>query len=240
LLSFEATTLADTIPASGAPISVGVTLRNSGGGLARNISARLACADPQVSLLQASVAFPDMGSESNGVSLSPFLVSLRADTPARHRLWFWLEVMANDGTYTNTTSLCLETRDATLAGTPLAWLRAYGITNDVDQADLLDPDQDHLPTWQEYVAGPDPLKALSVFQILELKCLGASNRLSFHGTTNSGLASPFSVERATNLAAATPWQQLTTNLLRSASGTNTWWDTAPADGVPAFYRVRAR
>lgn len=41
-------------------------------------------------------------------------------------------------------------------GTPEWWLAAHGITNDFDEAEGDDPDEDGIPTWQEYVMDTHP------------------------------------------------------------------------------------
>jgi hypothetical protein len=48
-------------------------------------------------------------------------------------------------------------------GTPIPWLISYGITNNFDTAELLDPNGNGLPTWQDYLAGLNPTNANSTF-----------------------------------------------------------------------------
>jgi hypothetical protein len=48
-------------------------------------------------------------------------------------------------------------------GTPIPWLISYGITNNFDTAELLDPNGNGLPTWQDYIAGLNPTNVNSTF-----------------------------------------------------------------------------
>ncbi len=144
---------------------------------------------------------------------------------------------ASDGVSDSATGVVSITVTATQTsrGTSCDWLiRTIGYTNDYEQADGEDPDYDGQPTWAEYRAGTDPLNPASVFAILDFSARGASNRLAWLGTTNSGVNTPFSVARGTNLADL-PWPVAVSNLARDPTGTNTWWDT---NVLPrAFYRV---
>jgi hypothetical protein len=55
----------------------------------------------------------------------------------------------------------------TARGTPYWWLDQFGWT-DHEAADLLDPDGDGMPTWEEWVADTDPTSGASVLRILSL------------------------------------------------------------------------
>lgn len=121
-------------------------------------------------------------------------------------------------------------------GTPLSWLMNYGITNNFAAAEDSDPDVDGLATWAEYRAGTNPTNAASVFQFQEIAPVSGGIRLSWYGTTNSGLATPFLVYRSTDTAGPA-WQLLASDIPRAGDGMNTWTDAAPAIGPQAFYRV---
>ena len=47
---------------------------------------------------------------------------------------------------------------------PEWWLASYGWTNNFDDAALGDPDEDTMPTWQEYIAGTHPTNGESVLR----------------------------------------------------------------------------
>ena len=92
-------------------------------------------------------------------------------------------------------------------------------------------------TWMEYVAGTIPTNSGSVFHVLAVVYAGDSNAVTWYATTNSGVTVPFDMYRGTNLLDVPPWRMIVTaGIERAASGTNTWWDTAPPVGTPAYYR----
>ncbi len=123
----------------------------------------------------------------------------------------------------------------TTNGTPTWWLAAHGLTNfDADAA--ADSDHDRLTTWEEYVAGTDPTNDASVFAILDYGYERGSNYVTWYGTTNSGVQTPFGMYRATNLTTPTSRTLASTNIARNPSGTNTWWDAAVPEGSAVFYQ----
>jgi len=119
-------------------------------------------------------------------------------------------------------------------GTPIAWLQSMGFTNDYAAAEEDDPDSDEAKTWQEYVAGTNPTNGLSVFMVSRLVS-DPGVTLTWYGTTNNGVATPFSVYRCTNLLLGL-WTPVASNLNRDPTGTNLWQDPSPPPDVPAFYR----
>jgi hypothetical protein len=59
-------------------------------------------------------------------------------------------------------------------GTPVSWLRQYGLTNDTPAIDeLKDVDGDGVPAWKEYLAGTDPTNKSSVFIISAISKMDA-------------------------------------------------------------------
>ncbi|MEI6217324.1 MAG: hypothetical protein WCP86_00340, partial [bacterium] len=124
----------------------------------------------------------------------------------------------------------------TTNGTPLSWLQAYGYTGDIAVADWSDEDMDKSYAWQEYQAGTVPTNSQSVFKVLRLVRTPASNLVSWYATTNSGVRTFMTVYRSTNLRYSS-WIPWASNIARSFSGTNDWWDTnPPAASIPVFYR----
>ena len=124
----------------------------------------------------------------------------------------------------------------TTNGTPIAWLQSYGYTSNFAAADWSDDDGDTSYAWQEYQAGTIPTNKISVFKVLRTVQKPASNLVSWYATTNSGVVTPMNVYRSTNLRNSA-WTLWGSNIARTASGTNDWWDTnLPPLKTPAFYR----
>ena len=121
-------------------------------------------------------------------------------------------------------------------GTPLIWLRSYGFTNDFAVAEESDPDQDGMQTWEEYYAGTEPTNAASVFRFQEIAAVADGLKLTWYGTTNGGVTTPFQVYRTTNLVSPS-WELIASSVPRAGDGVNMWTDSAPALGMEAFYRV---
>lgn len=122
----------------------------------------------------------------------------------------------------------------TTRGIPYTWLASYGITNNQEVAQNLDPDKDGAPTWAEYVAGTVPTSSNSVFALLSTEKVGALNRVTWYGTTDSGVTTGFGMYLSTNLQT---WALIIPGgtLPRAGSGTNVWTDPTPRPG-PAHYR----
>jgi len=127
---------------------------------------------------------------------------------------------------------------ASTNGTPYSWLAANGITSNQEANELLDPDNDGMPTWMEYQAGTDPNDSNSVFAVFNMGLIAGANTITWYGTTNSGIYTDFIIDRCTNLSSYL-WTPVGTNS-RSGSGTNVWTDSNPPVSGPAFYRPRLR
>ena len=129
--------------------------------------------------------------------------------------------------------------DRTANGTLHTWLLAHNLTNGGYEAqDVLDPDSDGALTWEEFIAGTDPTNPASYFRVLSMAYTPSSNRVTFYGTTNSGLTNDFRIYRSTNLTTGAGWEFQTLKP-RDPSGTNEWWDTAPPSGKKVYYRPNA-
>jgi hypothetical protein len=126
-------------------------------------------------------------------------------------------------------------------GTAVAWLQAHGLTNYASPsvAEDTDSDGDGLMAWEEYIAGTDPTNAHSCFAVRDIQYHGSSNAVVWFGTTNSGVRTPFCMERSTNLLDAGDWLPLDTEIDRDSTGTNIWWDESPPAVGAAYYRVVA-
>lgn len=232
LLTYDTISVGETIPASGAPTAFTVTLRNSGGAPAQNVSARLSCTSAYAVATDVTSTFPDIPSEVTGSSQNSFSVTVGTNAPAGCRIWLWLEVTANGG-YTNTTTFCLESRCETLMGTPIVWMREHGFTNDFDHVDVQDVDHDGMATCREWVSDTDPTNAASVLRVTSVGPGTNGALVSWQG----GTAAWQYVERHCDLGATgVSWAVVFTNRppttvtnITDAGGTN------PAQ----FYRIRA-
>ena len=120
--------------------------------------------------------------------------------------------------------------------TPLWWLAQHGHTNFEQDAEI-DLDRDGQSAWQEYEAGTDPLNRQSVFRIIAQGVDPGSNWITWLGGNTS--LPPFQVYATTNLSAETGAWHTAGVVSRSPRGTNTWYDSPIAPGVPAFYRILA-
>jgi hypothetical protein len=119
---------------------------------------------------------------------------------------------------------------------PHGWLSAANPSwaTNYEAVVLLDQDGDGALTWQEFLAGTDPMDAASVFRVFTISGMGSSNGVTWYGTTDSGVLSDFIIYRCTNILSP-DWVPVGTNS-RSATGTNSWWDANPPP-LPVYYRL---
>ena len=61
-------------------------------------------------------------------------------------------------------------------------------------------------------------------------------RLTWSGSTNSGVTTPFRLYRTTNVLSPA-WELISSNILRAGNGVNVWTDSAPAPAMQVLYRV---
>jgi hypothetical protein len=131
----------------------------------------------------------------------------------------------------------------TLQGTAHSWLDTHAPTNilNYEAADYEDWDGDLALNWEEYPAGTIPTNLTSVFKVLSVDYMSGSNKVTWYGTTDSGITKPFSMYRSTNALALNLWELIQSNsITRDASGTNEWWDVPAPEDVPAFYQPAIR
>jgi hypothetical protein len=120
----------------------------------------------------------------------------------------------------------------TTNGVPVAWLEAYGLTNQAPAAAAMaDPDGDGMPSWQEFYAGTDPADPDSVFAIIRFGSDSNGSYIIWTGGTN-GSQRPFTVMGTDRPAGQ--WHLLNAEIERSASGTNIWHSS---DITNKFYRI---
>jgi hypothetical protein len=111
-----------------------------------------------------------------------------------------------------------------------AWLQGYGLPSD-GSVDYLDLDADGHTTWQEWRCQTDPTNALSALRLPSVLSDGTSVRVNWQSV--AGVS--YFVERATNLAASSPFTLVATNLL-GKPGTTSYTETNAASLTPVFYR----
>ena len=129
------------------------------------------------------------------------------------------------------------------AAVPGWWLAAVNAawTNDFLAHALADPDGDGVPTWQEYVAGTDPLDADSV-PMLELRGHGATLEVLFNtvdaGPDHNGAQRLYSLQRATH-SPSSAFTDVPGSM--DVVGDDATHAHAPtATNPPAFYRLKMR
>jgi hypothetical protein len=117
-------------------------------------------------------------------------------------------------------------------GTPVPWLIAHGFTNNFAAAELSDPDNDGVLTWQEYVANTDPRDPNSVFRV-KSALPGFDGRYLITFTTSLNRA--YRVQASADL---TNWQLVEDSIL-GTGGDVTITDPRYIPGVIGmFYRVQ--
>jgi hypothetical protein len=120
---------------------------------------------------------------------------------------------------------------AGVSGVFIGWLQQYGLPTD-GSADYSDSDNDRLNNWQEWIAGTVPTDASSALRLLNPSNDVSGIVVTWQSVTNR----TYFLERTTNLAAATPFSLLTSNLVGQA-GTTSYTDTNAVGPGPFFYRV---
>ena len=125
----------------------------------------------------------------------------------------------------------------TTTPTPHWWLDAHGFS-DFESAVTNDTDGDGMAAWAEYIAGTDPTNAASFFGIMDIISVNGTNILKWLGGDTN--LPPYKIYVSTNLMETSAgFTLLTSNVVRSATGTNVWSETAPSDGPQRFYRIEA-
>ncbi|MBK9137390.1 MAG: SUMF1/EgtB/PvdO family nonheme iron enzyme [Verrucomicrobia bacterium] len=87
-------------------------------------------------------------------------------------------------------------------GTPLDWLARYGLTSDLIQAELLDPDGDGSPMWHEYRAGTNPTNAASVLALSLPDWQAGGWQIAFPSQNYR----KYRIDTSEDLSTWTPWQ----------------------------------
>jgi hypothetical protein len=99
--------------------------------------------------------------------------------------------------------------ETTNTRTPLEWLASHGITSDFENAVLLDPDEDTVPTWAEYVADTDPMVQTSHLHFSYAALTNLTGGSTGWVVSCSGSADRlYELEGATTLSPTATWQTL--------------------------------
>ena len=118
-------------------------------------------------------------------------------------------------------------------GTPGPWLEQHGFTGDLAAAETGDPDQDGVPTWQEYRADTDPRDPGSRLVLTFLPAIPWStfNQVAFPTSTRR----TYRVERSTDLQS---WEAIGPDLPGTGGVLIVTDPQPPWTLQQAFYRVR--
>lgn len=111
------------------------------------------------------------------------------------------------------------------------WLDQASLPTD-GSADFTDTDGDGANNWQEWRADTIPTNLLSVLRIVTTTNITTGANVTWESVATRN----YWLERATNLAIASPFQTIATNIV-GAAGTKTYTDTNATSSGPYFYRV---
>ena len=75
-----------------------------------------------------------------------------------------------------------------------------------------------------------------MFRFQQIAPVAGGLRLTWPGTTNGGVTTPFQIYRATNLPSPA-WELISGSIPRAGNGFNVWTDSAPASSMQVLYRV---
>jgi hypothetical protein len=111
------------------------------------------------------------------------------------------------------------------------WLQQYGLPID-GWADYSDADNDHLNNWQEWIAGTIPTDASSALRLLSPTPSGSGAIVTWQSVSSR----TYFLERASSLAAPTPFSTIFSNI-PGQPGTTSYTDTSAVGSGPFFYRI---
>ncbi len=94
------------------------------------------------------------------------------------------------------------------------WLHQYGMPTD-GSADYADPDADGLNNWQEWRCQTDPLNSFSALRLVSALPTGNSVAVTWQSVDGVN----YSLERSTNMAVATGFTTIATNIVGRGSAT---------------------
>jgi hypothetical protein len=123
---------------------------------------------------------------------------------------------------------------ATNHNTPEWWMAQYGMTNNFNARELLDPDLDGMPTWEEYIAGTDPTNANSALAIQELEMSPFGDPVIVWPTAPGRT---YAVSVSTDLSA--PGGGFETVASNLSATTHSFTDTVHR-GSAVFYRIEVK
>jgi hypothetical protein len=120
---------------------------------------------------------------------------------------------------------------ASVTGTFASWLQQHGLAAD-GSADFTDADGDGAGNWQEWWAGTDPTNSASALHIVQV----AAGTTGLDVVWESVATRNYWVDRAADVAGASPFQTIVTNLPGAATMT-IFHDTTATGDAPYFYRI---
>jgi hypothetical protein len=115
-----------------------------------------------------------------------------------------------------------------------AWAQQFGLPTD-GTADFTDADGDGMNGYGEWRSDTNPTNGLSVLRLVSATNTPTGVKVTWQST----LTRSYRLERATNLAGASPFQTIATNRT-GAFGVTTFTDTSTTNAGPYFYRVGVR
>ncbi len=119
-------------------------------------------------------------------------------------------------------------------GVPYEWMAAHNLTNGTYAGEeLLDSDNDGVPTWQEWIGDTNPTNQASVLQLTALERDGSGMRVHWDG----GVQARQYLERCTDLLTGS-WMPVFTNQ-PPTSVTTSFMDSGATNSA-GFYRIKAQ
>ena len=112
-----------------------------------------------------------------------------------------------------------------------AWAQQNGLPTD-GSADFSDADGDGMNNYGEWRSDTNPTNSLSSLRMVNVTNSSTGTQITWQSVSTRN----YWLERATNLALASPFQTIATNI-SGVAGLKTFTDTSATNDGPYFYRV---